>query len=139
MQQALSQCFISSPKDIHTVLALGFHVSFATPSNLYEDCAGCVTVHSPNARVTLMKAQLVHWLLQAPMHTRALATLKMQMVKTRLQKSKHTTSQFHWHLSCSDTGSKTTPWTHFCMLAFTCWVVLLHGIEDAVELACMLV
>ena len=56
------------------------------------DLVGCVTVRSPNAHVAHMKAQLVHWLLQAPMHTRALATLKMQTVKTRLQKSKHTTS-----------------------------------------------
>ena len=52
--------------------------------------AGCVTVHSPDAQLAYLEAELVPWLLQAPMHTRALATLKMQMVKTRLQKSKVT-------------------------------------------------
>ena len=52
--------------------------------------AGCVTVPSPDAQLAYLEAELVPWLLQAPMHTRALATLKMQMVKTRLQKSKVT-------------------------------------------------
>ena len=104
MQQALSQCFIGSLKDVHTMFAHCFHVRFATPCDTFElvDFAGCVVVHSLNAHVTQMKAQPGHWLLQAPMHTRALATLKMQMVKTRLQKSKHTTSQLHWHFSCSE-------------------------------------
>jgi hypothetical protein len=69
-----------------------FHVRSATPSTLYEDFICCVMVRSPNAHVAHVKAQLVHRLLQAPMHTRALATLKMQTVKTCLQKSKHTTS-----------------------------------------------
>ena len=93
--------------------------------------AGCVTVRSPDAQLAYLEAELVPWLLQAPMHTRALATLKMQMVKTRLQKSKLTTSL-----------TLLRPRTALVLPLFPCQVpcciALLHGIEDAVKLACML-